>query len=82
MIRPGKAPKYVLLCPRISASSRTPPRDIFTNLRSNARATLFAKDVLPTPGGPTKQMIGAFNELVICLTAKYSRIRSFTFSRP
>ena len=30
MILPGSAPMYVLRCPRISASSRTPPRLIRT----------------------------------------------------
>ena len=82
MIRPGKAPRYVRRWPRISASSRTPPKDILTNFLPNALATLFARDVLPTPGGPTKQIIGAFKELVICLTARYSMIRSLTFFKP
>src|ERR1700724_1714085 len=58
MIRPGSAPIYVRRWPRISASSRMPPRLILTNLRSRARAMLRPSDVLPTPGGPTKHRIG------------------------
>lgn len=38
--------------------------------------------VLPTPGGPTKHMIGPFKLFFSCRTAKYSRTRFFTFSRP
>ena len=40
--------------PRISASSRTPPRATRTKLRPMARATLSPRLVLPTPGGPTR----------------------------
>ena len=40
-----------------------------------------AKEVLPTPGGPTKQRIGLFKLFVFCFTAKYSRILSLTSSR-
>ena len=60
MILPGSAPIYVLLCPRISASSLTPPKDILTNFLPMALATDLPKDVLPTPGGPTKQITGLF----------------------
>ena len=42
----------------------------------------LAKDVLPTPGGPTKHKIGAFKELVKVLTAKYSTILSLIFYNP
>ena len=42
----------------------------------------FAIDVLPTPGGPTKQIIGPFNDFDKLLTAKNSNILSFTFSIP
>ena len=51
---------YVRRCPRISASSRTPPREIRTNFRFMERAIDWPSDVLPTPGGPTKQRIGPF----------------------
>ena len=53
-IRPGSAPTYVRRWPRISASSRTPPRATRTNLRPRARATDSPSEVLPTPGGPTR----------------------------
>jgi len=44
---------------RISASSRTPPKNMRTNGRLRARAMLWPRLVLPTPGGPTKQRIGS-----------------------
>jgi len=52
MIRPGIAPMYVLRCPRISASSCTPPKDILMYFLFKAAAIDLPKDVLPTPGGP------------------------------
>ena len=58
MMRPGSAPTYVRRCPRISASSRTPPSDMRMNLRLSARAIDLPIEVLPTPGGPTKHRIG------------------------
>ena len=58
MIVPGIAPMYVRRWPRISDSSRTPPTEMRTNLRPSARAIDWPSDVLPTPGGPTKQRIG------------------------
>ena len=57
MIVPGIAPMYVRRWPRISDSSRTPPTDMRTNLRPSARAIDCPSEVLPTPGGPTKQRI-------------------------
>ena len=48
---------YVLLWPLISASSRIPPREILANSLPVALAIDLPKDVLPTPGGPTKQRI-------------------------
>ena len=59
MIVPGIAPMYVRRWPRISASSRTPPTLMRSNLRPSARAIERPSDVLPTPGGPTKQRIAA-----------------------
>ena len=50
--RPGRAPMYVRRWPRISASSRTPPSDMRTNLRPVARAIDSPIEVLPVPGGP------------------------------
>lgn len=41
-----------------------------------------ARLVFPTPGGPTRQIIGLRRLLVFCFTAKYSIILSFTFSNP
>ena len=66
---------------RPKAASRTPPRLIFTNFLSRLLAIDFARDVLPTPGGPTRQRIGALRLPVICLTARYSMILSLTFSQ-
>ena len=51
---------YVLRCPLISASSLTPPKDILTKFLPVAEAIDFPRDVLPTPGGPTKHKIGPF----------------------
>ena len=73
---------YVLLCPRISASSLTPPSEILTNFLPIAFATDFANEVLPTPGGPTKHKIGPRCFEVKALTAKYSVILSLGFSNP
>ena len=42
----------------------------------------WPSDVLPTPGGPTRQRIGAFSLSTRCCTARYSTMRSLTFSRP
>ncbi len=50
-------------------------------LERAARSTC-ASDVLPTPGGPTKQRIGPFIVGFSLRTARYSRMRSFAFSRP
>ncbi len=52
------------------------------NLRFIALAIDVAKDVLPTPGGPTKQRIEPLFLPVNLRTAKNSRIRFLTFSRP
>ena len=59
-----------------SASSFTPPVDALV-APSERRAMLCPRVVLPTPGGPTKQRIGAlpFDDWV---TARCSRIRSLT----
>ena len=53
-MRPGPLATYVLRWPRISASSRTPPREIRWNGRLRAFATDWPRDVFPVPGGPTK----------------------------
>ncbi len=44
--------------------------------------TDLPSDVLPTPGGPTRHKIGPFIFFMRCWTARYSRMRSLTFSRP
>jgi hypothetical protein len=82
MICPGSAPTYVRRCPRIAASSCTPPSEMRTNLRPSARAMLLPSDVLPTPGGPMRHRIGPFLSFLSLRTARYSRMRFFTFSRP
>ena len=53
-----------------------------TKLRPSARATDLAREVFPTPGGPVRQRIGPFNFPLSEATAKYSTIRSLTFSSP
>ena len=45
-------------------------------------AILFASVVFPTPGGPTKHIIGLFILGLFFLTAKYSITLSFTSSSP
>ena len=59
----GIAPNTVRRWSRISASSRMPPSEMRANLRPSASATLLPSEVLPTPGGPTRQRIGP----LICL---------------
>ena len=81
MIRPGSAPMYVRRWPRISASSRTPPSETRMNSRPSDRAIDLPSDVLPTPGGPTRQRIGPFFPGASLRTARYSRMRFFTFCR-
>jgi hypothetical protein len=81
MITPGSAPMYVRRCPRISASSLTPPALMRSNLRPIAAAIERPSEVLPTPGGPTKQRIEEPCASGLSLrTARNSRIRSLTFS--
>ena len=82
MIFPGKEPIYVLLWPLISASSLIPPKDILTNFLPVALAIDFPNEVFPTPGGPTKHKIAPFIFPTLFWTAKYSKILSFTFSKP
>src|SRR5438045_787821 len=53
-----------------------------TNLRFVARAIDWPSDVLPTPGGPTRQRIGPFRIWTRCCTARYSTMRSLTLSSP
>jgi hypothetical protein len=59
-------PMYVLRCPLISASSLTPPRDMRINFRPKAAAIDDAKDVFPTPGGPTKHNTGPLASGLSC----------------
>ena len=40
------------------------------------------KEVLPTPGGPTKHNIGPFSLSTLLVTAKYSSILSLTLTSP
>ncbi len=90
-MRPGSAPTYVRRWPRISASSRTPPRATRTNFRPMARATDSPSEVLPTPGGPASRITAPEpRPPMTCRprsarrarTARYSTIRSLTSSRP
>ena len=54
----------------------------YPNRRDVARATERASEVLPTPGGPTKQRIEPWTRLTSRRTARNSRIRSLIFSSP
>ncbi|MFS7923995.1 hypothetical protein Hanom_Chr03g00267381 [Helianthus anomalus] len=58
---------YVLRCPLMSASSFTPPRDIRMNFLPSAAAIDDAKDVFPTPGGPTKHNTGLLASGFSCI---------------
>ena len=66
----------------ISASSFIPPTLIFVTFLPRLLAIDKAREVFPTPGGPTKQRIGLLILPVFFLTARYSIILSFTSSRP
>ena len=79
--RPGSAPTYVRRCPRMSASSRTPPRLTRTNVRPSDAAIDLPRLVLPTPGGPTKHKIGPRPLGFSRRTARNSTIRCLIFSR-
>src|SRR3546814_5885034 len=79
-MRPGIEPTKVRRWPRISASSRTPPSDMRTNLRLVALAIDWPSEVLPMPGGPTRHRIAPFICFTRVCTARYSRMRSLTFS--
>ena len=59
-----------------------PPRLIRTYFFPRARATDLAMEVLPVPGGPTRQRIGLVPFFVRARTARNSSTRSLTFSRP
>ncbi len=52
IMAPGSAATYVLLCPRSSASSFIPPKEILVKPLPRAFAMDLAIEVLPTPGGP------------------------------
>ena len=87
--RPGSAPMYVRRCPRISASSRTPPSDIRTNCRPVARAIDSPIEVLPVPGGPISVRMAPDRRSSVrprsarsLRTARYSVMRCLTSSRP
>jgi hypothetical protein len=82
IILPGIEAIYVLLCPLISDSSLTPPNEILISGLFNDFAIELANDVLPVPGGPTKARIVPFDLGFFCLTARYSIILSFGFSKP
>ena len=82
IILPGIDPMYVLLCPLISASSLNPPNEILVNFLFIERATEFASEVLPTPGGPTRHIIDPLSVLFNFFTARNSRILAFTSSSP
>ncbi len=60
------------------ASSRTPPSAMRTYFRPRARATDLAMDVLPTPGRPTKSVIGPRSDRASALVRRPPSIRILT----
>ena len=60
----------------------TPPRDRRIYFLRIARATDLQSEVLPTPGGPTRQRIGPLIFFTWACTARYSMILSLGFLRP
>jgi hypothetical protein len=60
----------------------TPPSDMRTNSRPVARAIDLPSEVLPTPGGPTRQRIGPVSLFARCCTARYSTIRLLDLVKP
>ena len=82
-ILPGIEPMYVRRWPRISASSRTPPRLMRTNLRPVALRDRLAERRLADAGRPDEAQDRAPSGWSTrCCTARYSTMRSLTFSRP
>ena len=53
-----------------------PPMEKRANLRLRARAIDLPRDVFPTPGGPTKQIIGPLEFFFNFRTARNSIMRS------
>ena len=82
MILPGIAPIYVFLCPLISDSSLSPPKEILTYSLPKASAIDFPNEVLPTPGGPFKHKIGDFMSFLNFKTAMCSIILLLTSFKP
>mmetsp|Transcript_11486 Transcript_11486/g.29396 ORF Transcript_11486/g.29396 Transcript_11486/m.29396 type:complete len:200 (-) Transcript_11486:1262-1861(-) len=80
--RPGCDPTYVRLKPRMSDSSRIPPSEMRRNSRPRHDAIDLPREVLPTPGGPTRQRIVPVPLGFRWCTATYSTIRRFTLSSP
>ena len=58
-MRPGSAPTYVRRCPRISASSRTPPRATRTNFRPERPRDGLAERGLADAGRTDQRQHGA-----------------------
>jgi len=73
MSRPGMLPMYVRRCPRMSASSFTPPKEIRMKRRFRAPAMDDAREVLPTPGGPTKHKTGPRASGFSCKNQQHSQ---------
>ena len=59
-----------------------PPSEKRKNFFFIAAAIERPSEVLPTPGGPTRQRIDPLTSALSVRTARYSRIRVFTSSRP
>lgn len=59
-----------------------PPRDTLVNYLPKALAIDLAIDVLPTPGGPCRQIMLPFEFPFLNFTAKNSRILSLTYFSP
>src|SRR5262249_49757182 len=66
----------------VAARPSTPPSEKRPKSGPVALAIDLPSEVLPTPAGPTRHRIGPVSLLARCCTARYSTIRSLTFSRP
>ena len=81
MIRPGqRADVGPPVAADLGLVAHAAERDA-DELASSERAIDLPSEVLPTPGGPARQRIGPFFPGASLRTARYSRMRFFTFLR-
>ena len=77
-VQGSKVPDSIL----IQVIDSNDPNTIAGIERFMALAMDMAMEVLPTPGGPTRQSTCPFSSGASCLTATNSRMRSLTLSSP